>query len=125
MYDFLLFVHVLSAFLLAGTVVIYSAVALGAEVNQRIAWVGDRFWDVGGLGTLVFGVWLAIYVDGYEVWDGWVIAALVLWAAATGLGIRAREQLAGSGAERSTTFHWLSALVVVLLLADMIWKPGA
>jgi hypothetical protein len=42
-------------------------------------------WDLGGLATLVLGIWLAIYVDGYEVWDGWIIAAIVLWLVATGL----------------------------------------
>jgi hypothetical protein len=33
---------------------------------------------VGLTGTLVFGVWLAISLDGYEPWDGWVIVAFVL-----------------------------------------------
>ncbi len=37
---------------------------------------------------LVFGIWLAIDVDGYEVWDGWVIAALVLWFVMGALGSR-------------------------------------
>lgn len=122
MYEFLLVVHVLSGFLLAGTVVIYSAVALGAGVGERSAWIGDRLWDLGGLGTLVFGVWLAIYVDGYELWDGWVVAGLVLWTAATGLSIRARRDGAGA---RAPLLHWLTVLVVLLVVADMIWKPGA
>ena len=37
--------------------------------------------SVGSLGTIIFGVWLAISLDAYQVWDGWVIAAIVLWAA--------------------------------------------
>lgn len=118
MYDFLLFVHVLAAFMLFGTVVIYGAVAVGAPVAARTTWIGDRLWDVGGLGTLVFGVWLAIYVKDYEVWDGWVIAAIVLWAVATGLGDRARRK-GGTG------LHWLRTVVVLLILVDMVWKPGA
>src|SRR5581483_3011206 len=36
---------------------------------------------IGGLGTIVFGVWLAIVDDAYHVWDGWIVAAIVLWAA--------------------------------------------
>jgi phosphate/sulfate permease len=118
MYDFLLFVHVLFAFMLVGTVVIYGAVALGAPVSTRTTWIGDRLCDVGGLGTLVFGVWLAINLDAYKVWDGWVIAAIVLWMIATGLGDKVRRD-GGSG------LHWLRTLVVLLILVDMIWKPGA
>jgi hypothetical protein len=29
----------------------------------------------GGLGVIVFGVWLAISLDGVKVWDGWVMAS--------------------------------------------------
>ena len=40
----------------------------------------------GTLGTIVFGVWLAISIDGYELWDGWIIAAIVLWASPASWG---------------------------------------
>ena len=43
---------------------------------------------VGSLGTIVFGVWLAISLDAYQVWDGWVLAAIVLWAIAVEVGRR-------------------------------------
>ena len=55
MYDWLLFLHLVAAFLLAVTVVMYSAVALGAAAPGRTLFVADRCWDVGGLGTLVLG----------------------------------------------------------------------
>lgn len=42
----------------------------------------------GTLGTLVFGIWLAIERDEYQVWDGWILAALVLWAIAAETGRR-------------------------------------
>ena len=113
--DFVLFLHVLAAFMLAATVVMTSAVVLGAVVPERTVRLSNLLWDVGGIGTLVFGLWLAI--DEYDIFDGWIIAALVLWAIATELGRRAREQ--------PTPWHWLRALVVVLLLIDMVWKPGA
>ena len=32
---------------------------------------------------LVFGIWLALYVDGYEIWDGWILGALVLFGSPT------------------------------------------
>ena len=50
MYDWLLFLHLIAAFLLAVTVVMYSAVALGAAAPGRTLFVADRCWDVGGLG---------------------------------------------------------------------------
>jgi hypothetical protein len=68
-YDWLLFFHLLAAFLLAVTAVTYSAVALGAVAGGRTLFVADRCWDVGGLGTLILGVWLALYLDQYEIWD--------------------------------------------------------
>ena len=135
MYDFLLFVHVLTAFCLAATVVIYSAFAFGAAASPRTTFIADRLWDVGGLGTLVFGVWLALYVDGYEIWDAWVLIALVLWVAAFGLHTQASRAMnadAGAGAAvltpdaaALTRFNALRTLIVVLLLADMIFKPWA
>jgi hypothetical protein len=131
-YDWLLFFHLLAAFLLAVTVVTYSALALGALAGGRTLFVADRCWDVGGLGTLVLGVWLALYLDQYEIWDGWIIGAIVLWAVATGLGETVRKQLEASepaGAvvyqRRALLLHWIRTLAVVGLLVLMIWKPGA
>jgi hypothetical protein len=120
-YDTLLFFHVLAAFMLGATVVVSSAFVLGAPAEPRTTTVANVLWDVGGLGTLVFGVWLALYVDGYEIWDGWILAAIVLWAIATELGRRVRDIAVANAA----TWHWLRTLAVVLLLADMVWKPGA
>jgi hypothetical protein len=126
-YDWLLFLHLLAAFLLAITAVTYSAVALGAVASGRTLFVADRCWDVGGVGTLVLGVWLALYLDEYEIWDGWIIGAIVLWAVATGLGEGVRKRLAEAEAVdgRVMMLHWLRTLVVVGLLVLMVWKPGA
>lgn len=123
MTDTLLFLHVLAAFLLMGTVVMLSGVALGSAAPARTVSVANVLWDVGGLGTLVFGVWLALDID-YDLLDFWILAALVLWAIATELGRRARAAIDGAP-ERFAQWHWLRAAVVVLLLADMIFKPGA
>ena len=127
MYDWLLFFHLLSAFLLMVTVVTYSAVAFGSVTGGRTLFVADRCWDVGGLGTLVLGVWLALYLDEYEIWDGWIIGAIVLWVVATGLGQSARERLAQPDVVegRAALVHWLRTLAVVGLLVLMVWKPGA
>jgi hypothetical protein len=139
-YDWLLFSHLLAAFLLSVTALTYSAVALGAPAGGRTLFVADRCWDVGGLGTLILGVWLALYLDQYEIWDGWIIGAIVLWLVATGLGESVRRRLADAepGApaaggvaapvvveSRVALMHWLRTLAVVGLLVLMIWKPGA
>jgi len=122
-YDWLLFLHVFAAFLLAITAVTYSAVALGAPANGRTLFVADRCWDVGGLGTLILGVWLALYLDQYEIWDGWIIGAIALWLAATGLGDSVRRRVGDE--QRAALLHWLRTLAVIGLLVLMIWKPGA
>jgi hypothetical protein len=126
-YDWLLFLHLLAAFLLAVTAVTYSAAALGALTGGRTMFVADRCWDVGGLGTLILGVWLALYLDQYEIWDGWIIGAIVLWAIATGLGESARRGLteAQTVDSRVRLMHWLRTLAVIGLLVLMVWKPGA
>jgi hypothetical protein len=125
-YDTLLLLHLLAAFALAVTAVTYSAVALGATPGGRAIGVANILWDVGGLGTLVLGIWLALYVDGYEIWDGWILAAIVLWGVATGTGQQVRRQVAEKGAAaRVSLMHWLRTLAVLGLLVLMIWKPGA
>lgn len=130
MYDWLLFLHVTAAFALVVTIVVYSAFALGLAGDIRILVVGNVMWAIGGLGTLVFGIWLAIYVDGYEVWDGWVIAAIVLWALASGLGARAEAGFKTASTEAAVRrsavlLHWLRSVTVLALLVVMIYKPGA
>ncbi len=135
MYDWLLFLHVLSAFALVATVVIFSAFALGTATDSRLLAVANALWNVGGLGTLVLGIWLALYLDNYEIWDGWIVTALVLFAIATELGRRAQlgytpapaggEAAATTGAPPAALMHWLRSLVILALLVVMIYKPGA
>jgi uncharacterized membrane protein len=130
MSDSLLFLHLIAAFLLAATVVMYSAVALGATASGRMLFVADRCWDVGGLGTIVLGVWLVLNLDQYDITDGWIIGAIVLWFVATGLGqgVQRRRTTGESGATVTagavSTLHWLRTLVVVGILVLMVWKPG-
>jgi len=129
-YEWLLFLHVLSAFALVASLTLYTVLIASMWSKDvpgdvvrvfRLQRVGDVLIGVGSIGVLVFGIWLAIDVDGYALWDGWILAAIVLWAIATELGRRARDVAVANFA----TLHWLRTLVVVLLLADMVWKPGA
>jgi hypothetical protein len=124
-YEWLLFLHLLAAFLLFVTVVSYTAVALGAPAPGRTLFVADRCWDVGGLGTLVLGIWLALYLDEYDFLDGWILGAIGLWVVATGLGQSIQRRLAADGTADIAVMHWLRTLTVLGLLVLMIWKPGA
>lgn len=135
MYDTLLFLHMLSAFALIATVVIFSGFVLRLRGDSRILLIGNVLWAIGGLGTIVFGVWLAIYVDGYDLLDGWVIAAIVLWVIASGLGGRVQAAFNDAFSPReggvavalpsqAVMLHWLRTLAVLLLLIDMVYKPG-
>ena len=128
--DWVLALHVLSAFALAGAMVVFWVVYValrsgGVEVGGLVR-VGTVATGIGMTGTLVFGLWLAIALDAYHPWDGWVIAAIVLWAVAGGLGDRAgRASREPDGLSRAFTLHAITTALVVLLLVDMIWKPGA
>ena len=123
--DWLLFFHLLAAFLLAVTIVMYSAVALGAAAPGRTLFVADRCWDVGGLGTLIFGIWLALKLDQYGFFDGWILGALALWLVATGLGQSVQRRIASGETSATAAMHWIRTLVVLGLLVLMVWKPGA
>lgn len=125
MYDWLLFLHLISAFLLGVTVVVYSAVAFGATTNGRTMFMADRCWDVGGLGTLVLGIWLALHLDQYDFFDGWILGAIGLWLVATGLGQSVIRRRAAGQTAAIDTMHWLRTLAVIGLLVLMVWKPGA
>jgi hypothetical protein len=130
-YDTLLFLHVLSAFTLGAAVVLFSASTLGAQTSAGTFALASRLEDVGGTAVLVFGVWLALYVDGYDIFDGWIIAAILLWAGAAAAGSFFRQRvLAVDGdlvqaAQQAATLSWVRTALFVLLLADMVWKPGA
>lgn len=130
MYDWLLFLHLISAFLLGVTVVIYSAVAIGVATPGRTLFVADRCWDVGGLGTLIFGIWLALNLDQYDFFDGWILGALALWFVATGLGQSIQRRMnapegTGDDTRALASMHWIRTIVIIGLLVLMVWKPGA
>jgi uncharacterized membrane protein len=97
--------------------------------------------------ALVFGLWLVFDLDQYDLWDGWVVGALVLFVLSAALGGRGgnrdqatrrfAEQLAADGDVPSAelgarvrdpvalAFNGASSLLGVAILALMIWKPGA
>jgi uncharacterized membrane protein len=139
-YDWLLFLHVLSAFSLVAAMVVFWALILATRpasplLSQEASGAASRPATVavaiGTVGTLVFGIWLAIDHDDYQLWDGWIIAALVLWAVNAWLGGQAGKAFTAAmdgspePRRRGLLFHSASSVAVLLLLIVMIYKPGA
>jgi uncharacterized membrane protein len=155
--DWILALHVLSAFAYVGGLVLFwilivavrrTDLADGTIRMEPVVKVGNASVGIGAGGTILLGIWLAFSVGGYNIWDGWIIAALILWFIAAALGrqtgqaymqgmnkaqeLRAAgetgpnaELLALNRTQSGVVLHALTTIVVLLILADMIWKPGA
>ena len=140
-YEWLLFLHVLGALAMVAATDVFWAVMLAARRSERPTVLTPVFGPAnvavmaGSLLTLVFGVWLAIYLDGYELWDGWILGALVLWAISVETGRRGGEGLGRATSDtelaaalrdsRTMLLLTLSTVTLFLILVLMIWKPGA
>ena len=134
--DIILFFHVLSAFALVAGVI-----ALGVVMRQAsrpdgaaalsLTPLARRLWDVGGAGTLVLGIVLAL--DEFDITDGWILGALGLWVVAAGCGMRLGQDLMGAqGARdpavlsgRAWALFSVTALATFGILYLMIFKPVA
>ena len=155
--DWALAVHVLSAFAYVGGLVLFWVLVVavrrmdtpeGTLRMEPIVKVGNVAVGLGAVGTILVGIYLAFAVDSYAIWDGWIIAALVLWAVAGALGQRTgvaymqgmnkakeldaagktgpdRELLALNRTQTGLILQTLASLAVLLILVDMIFKPGA
>jgi hypothetical protein len=155
--DWMLALHVLSAFAFVAAIVLFWVLVVAVRRTdspgltarmEPIVKVGNAAVAIGAGGTIVLGIWLAFSVGGYDIWDPWIIAALVLWGVAAWSGSRsgteytrgmdkAKELLAagqtGPSAELGAlnrtrdgvVMHTVTTLAVALIAIDMIWKPGA
>jgi hypothetical protein len=155
--SWLLALHLLSAFALASSIVLFwYLVVVSRSIDTPgptlamgpMADVGTKVVRAGALGTIVFGIWLAIRLDHVQVWSGWVIAAIVLLVITAVAGARSgveferamtkAEELEAAGqtgpnaellalnrTSRGLSLHTIATAAVFLMLVDMIWKPGA
>jgi uncharacterized membrane protein len=97
-YDWMLALHLLSAFSVAAALVLYGVLVFSgrrssaslehARLLFRIAPVATPLIAAGTVLVLIFGVILAIDPDQFEIWDGWVIAGIVLWGLLGAVGRR-------------------------------------
>ena len=137
LYDWLLFLHVLSAFLLIGSLTALWALVLSTRPAAPIlspasampfGRLAGILVGVGMMGAIIFGVWLAIDVDGYELWDPWILASLVLWLVsgwAGGEAGKAFERDPIGGRRAGIRFQAINSVGALVILVLMIWKPGA
>jgi hypothetical protein len=155
--DWIFALHLLMAATLVGSLVMSWIVIVAlrsvdtAETTlgfHRVSAFATWTLAVGLLGVIVLGIWLAILRVQFHVWDGWVIAAIVLWALATValqrsgvefakpvLKVRALVAAGHTGPDseltalnRATTgvvLRALASLAIVLIVVDMVYKPGA
>jgi hypothetical protein len=151
--DWMLALHLIAAFVVASALVLFSVLVFNGRrmttIDQtrtlfRVAPVGNVLITAGLGLVLIFGVILALDSDRFNIWDGWVIAAIILFAIFGGIGQRAgayytevqklaEEPGGGNEAEVLTrlkvstgvTLHSATVALFVLILLDMIFKPGA
>jgi uncharacterized membrane protein len=155
--DWIFSIHLLFAATLVGSLVMSWIVVVSmrtadtpaATLNlHRVAIVATGATSVALVGVIAFGIWLAILRINFHPWDGWVIAAIVLWSVATiallrssveyAKPVRKARALAASGQTGPSTeltalnrnltgflLRVLASAAIVLIVVDMIWKPGA
>ena len=135
--DWLLALHVLSAITVIASLTMLwtlivatrpSAPLIAPESAKTFGRVGGPLVGVGMVGAIVFGIWLAIDDDAYHVWDGWILASLILWAIAGALGGRAGQAFEKDpvgGRAAGIRYQALTSVAIIAILLLMIWKPGA
>ena len=129
-YEWLLFLHVLSAALTVTGVVALGTIVVGSRRGEAPALrvltpVATMAWNVGGIAVLIFGIWLALDVDRYDLLDGWILAAIALWLVATGTSGPVLKGLREGITQQTVTLWAIGATATAALLIDMIFKPGA
>jgi 4-hydroxybenzoate polyprenyltransferase len=143
--------HLLAAFSIASALVLFSVMVYSGrrmttlEETRMLFRVGPIGGILIGAGiglVFLFGVILAFSDDRFDIWDGWIIAGIILWAAFAAVGQRTgkyytdlqklteqdgseAEVLARLRAPTGALLHLATVGLFVLILLDMIFKPGA
>jgi hypothetical protein len=155
--DWIIALHVLAAFAFVAGIVLFWVLIVAVRKTdtpegtirmEPVVKVGNIATGIGAGGTIVFGIWLAFSVGDYDIWDPWIIAAIILWMATAAVGGRTgkaymqgmnkaqeleragqtgpnAELLALNRTHNGLVLHTIASVLLLLILIDMIWKPGA
>jgi hypothetical protein len=155
--DWIIALHVLAALAFVAGIVLFWVLIVAVRKTdtpegtirmEPVVKVGNIATGIGAGGTIVFGIWLAFSVGDYDIWDPWIIAAIILWMATGAVGGRTgkaymagmnkaqeleragqtgpnAELLALNRTHNGLVLHTIASVLLLLILIDMIWKPGA
>jgi len=148
-YDWLLFLHIVSAMVWVGGAVLLGALAAivlrerdpdqVARFGATLRMLGPRVLAPATIAVFGLGIWLVLDSAAWDFGQFWIELALGLFGAAFLIGAahqsraaleleRAAERLDHETARRQLArWTWGYAAIVVLLLAvawDMVFKPG-
>ena len=152
LYDWLLLGHILAAIAWVGgaiTMQIMGNRLVRAESAEAVAafsrtaeWVGSRLYMPASLAVLGFGIALVAVSDAWSIGQLWIILALV-GIAISGIGgalffgpqskrITQAFEAEGAESERARALirqlfvvSRIDVLILLLIVADMVLKPGA
>ena len=150
-YEWLLFLHIASGFAFFAAYTIVSVVlvagrrtasAVTVRALLRLARPADALAWVGATGTLVFGISLAVDLDAYQLWDGWIVGAIALWLVAEEVirrqdlffknatriartSTRADDLRPVLGSRHALIMHLFGSLALLGMVVLMIFKPGS
>lgn len=148
LYHWLLLGHVLSAMVWVGGGIMLVFVGLRARASadphaiadfgQSLSYLGPRVLAPSVLGVIVFGTWMVLDNAAWEFDQAWILIAIGLFAVAFLIGAvylsRVALQLVRSERadaslapvlDRWLLGYGLVLVVLVLAVADMVFKPGA
>lgn len=151
LYEFLKTIHVLAAVAWGGAAAVSHFLGFLAERSgdpQRMAtyvedqaWLGKHYYAPASITVLIAGIAMVV-VSGWQFTDAWIVIGLVLFLMIVPLGMFVlspkSEQLAAAirergledpgvqaQAEQLKRFALIDLLLLVLVIADMVIKPGA
>jgi hypothetical protein len=150
--DWMLALHLIAAFAVGSSLVLYSVLVYSGRrmttLEQtrtlfRVAPVGGVLIAGGVVLVLLFGIILAVDSDTFDIWDPWIIVGILLLIAFGGVGQRSgayytdvqkraeapdadeAEVLGLLRAPTGAMWHLATVVLFVLIVLDMIFKPGA
>jgi uncharacterized membrane protein len=151
LYDWLLLIHILAAIAWVGGAttinILATRIRRAGTPEDLVAftglaeWIGPRVYSLASLVVLAMGIWMVAISDAWTIGQLWIVLALIGFAI-TAIGgaayfgpesKRIREAAEAEGPEspraqalirRIFLVSWFDLILLVLIVADMVLKPG-